>query len=128
MADDDPLTLTKRPTVNYPERITRLEVQVSEFREWMRAIQEQHQTEVTRYAEAIERIANHMEDSKRVYVRIEATEARVTEQQSDLRELREQMRQAEEFRKEAKRMVLMVVTGGAVVLWWAVQKWLEHGR
>ena len=125
---DDPLTLSKRGTINWPERLTRLEVQVGEFREWMRALQEQHQLEVARYAEAMERIANHLEDSKRVYTRIETTEARVTELQSDLREIHERLRHAEDFIKDAKRIVLMVVTGGAVVLWWVIQKWLEHGR
>lgn len=125
---DDPLTLSKRPTVNYPERITRLEVQVSEFREWMRAIQEQHQIEVARYAEAMERIANHLEDSKRVYFRIEAMEVRVTEQQAELREIKTQLIQTAEFQKEVKRGFFLVVTGGAVVLWWVIQKWLEHGR
>lgn len=125
---DDPLTLSKRAAINWPERLTRLEVQVGEFRDWMQSLQEQHQIEVARYAEAMERIANHLEDSKRVYTRIEATEARVVGQQADLRELREQMRQAEEFRKDAKRMILMVATGGVVVLWWVIQKWLEHGR
>ncbi len=45
-----------------------------------------------------------------------------------MRELREQLRQAEEFRKDAKRIGLMVMTGGGVVLWWVIQKWVEHGR
>jgi len=125
---DDPLTLSKRGTINWPERITRLEVQVSEFREWMQSLQEQHQIEVARYAEAMERIANHLEDGKRVYTRIEAAEARLAEQQAELREIKTQLAHAIEFQKDAKRIALMVVTGGAVVLWWVIQKWLEHGR
>jgi len=119
---DDPLTLSKRGTINWPERLTRLEVQVSEFREWMQSLQEQHQIEVARYAEAMERIANHLEDSKRVYSRIEASEARLVEQQAELREIKAQLANAIEFQKD------VAVTGGAVVLWWVVQKWLEHGR
>lgn len=125
---DDPLTLSKRPIVNWPERITRLEVQVSEFREWMQTLQEQHQVEVARYAEAMERIANHLEEGRRVYTRIEASEARASEQQAELREIKTQLAHAVEFQKDAKRIALMVVTGGAVVLWWVAQKLLEHGR
>lgn len=125
---DDPLTLSKRGTINWPERITRLEVQVSEFREWMQSLQEQHQIEVARYAEAMERVANHLEDGKRVYTRIEASEARLVEQQAELREIKAQFEHVIEFQKDVKRITLMVVTGGVVVLWWVIQKWLEHGR
>lgn len=74
-----------------------------------------------RYAVAMERIAEHLEESKRVYARIEALEAMVAVQQ-------EQMKAAMEFQADIKRVFWMVITGGAIVLWWGVQKWIEHGR
>jgi len=63
----------------------------------------------------------HLEESKRVYARIEALEALVAVQQ-------EQMKTVLEFQADVKRVFWMVVTGGAIVLWWGVQKWIEHGR
>lgn len=74
-----------------------------------------------RYAVAMERIAEHLEESKRVYARIEALEAMVAVQQ-------EQMKALLEFQADVKRAFWMVITGGAVILWWGVQKWIEHGR
>ena len=74
-----------------------------------------------RYAVAMERIAEHLEESKRVYARIEALEAMVAVQQ-------EQMKTVLEFQGDVKRAFWMVITGGVVVLWWGVQKWIEHGR
>ena len=81
-------------------------------------IEESHDV---RYAVAMERIAEHLEESKRVYARIEALEALVAVQQ-------EQMKTVLEFQADVKRVFWMVVTGGAIVLWWGVQKWIEHGR
>lgn len=74
-----------------------------------------------RYAVAMERIAEHLEESKRVYARIEALEAMVAVQQA-------QMKAAMEFQADVKRVFWMIITGGAVILWWGVQKWIEHGR
>ena len=81
-------------------------------------IEESHDV---RYAVAMERIVEHLEESKRVYARIEALEALVAVQQ-------EQMKTVLEFQADVKRVFWMVVTGGAIVLWWGVQKWIEHGR
>lgn len=78
-------------------------------------------------AESNERLANHMEESKRVYARIESLEAHYVEARTDLREIRAQLRQVDGFIQDLKRIGLMAVTGGVVVLWWIVQKWLEHG-
>ncbi len=79
-------------------------------------------------AEFNERLANHMEESKRVYAHIELLEAHCVETKTELRELRTRLAQVAEFHQELKRIGLMVVTGGAIVLWWIVQKLLEHGR
>ncbi len=74
-----------------------------------------------RYAVAMERIVEHLEEYKRVYARIEALEEMVAVQQ-------EQMKTVMEFQADVKRAFWMVITGGAIVLWWIVQKWLEHGK
>lgn len=79
-------------------------------------------------AESNERLANHMEESKRVYARIEELEAHCVETKTELRELRTRLAQVAEFQQDLKRIGLMVVTGGVVVLWWIAQKWLEHGK
>lgn len=79
-------------------------------------------------AESNERLANHLEDSKRVYGRIEALESHYVETKTELHELRTQLAQVTEFQQDLKRIGLMIVTGGVVVLWWIVQKWLEHGK
>lgn len=74
-----------------------------------------------RYAVAMERIAEHLEESKRVYARIEALESLTAVQQAHIESMLD-------FQADVKRVFWMVITGGAVILWWGVQKWIEHGR
>lgn len=74
-----------------------------------------------RNAVTMERIVEHLEESKRIYARIEALEAMMAVQQ-------EQMKTVMEFQADVKRAFWMIITGGAVILWWIVQKWLEHGK
>ncbi len=74
-----------------------------------------------RYAVAMERIAEHLEESKRVYERIEALESLTAVQQAHIKSMLD-------FQADVKRVFWMVITGGVVVLWWIVQHWLEHGR
>lgn len=110
------------------ERMARLEVHVSAARECMQNVQEQHQNDLLRSTEALERISSHIENSKCMYGRIESIEAALGELASDARETRAQLRQIDSFHGDVKRAFWMIVTGGAVMLWWGVQKWIEHGR
>jgi len=110
------------------ERLARLEAHVSAARECVQIVHEQRQTDLLRSAEALERISSHIENSKRMYGRIEVIETALGELASDARETRAQLRQIESFHGDVKRAFWMVITGGAIVLWWGVQKWIEHGR
>ena len=74
-----------------------------------------------RYAVAMERIAEHLEESMRIYERIEALESLTAVQQAHIKSMLD-------FQADVKRVFWMVITGGAVILWWGVQKWIENGR
>ena len=70
-------------------------------------------------ATALERIANHIESNKRIFERIEATE-------KDIVEMREQIKAIVEFHATLKRILLTIATGGAVAIWYFVQRVIEN--
>lgn len=87
-----------------------------------------HQS-LLRNAEDNERIAAHLEDSKRVWQRVEKLEDSINELEKSLIELRAHNRQLLEFSAGVKKAGWIVVTCGGVVLWWIIQRWVEqHGR
>lgn len=135
-------TTTRRNTINWPERIAKLEAnqidpvrfsqieaKLNQFCELMIKNSEANQQSQIRNAEANERIAAHFEESRRVWERVDELQAHLQELEKIIIELREQHKQMREFSAGVKRAVWVVFTCGGVVLWWIIQRWVEsHGR
>lgn len=139
MSDD---ILTKRNVVNWPERIAALEsrqidplrfaqieAKLNQFCELIINTSEANQQSQIRNAEANERIAAHFEESKRVWSRVEELQSNFQDLEKIVIELREQLKQIQEFSAGVKKGVWIVATCGGAVLWWIIQRWVEqHGR
>ena len=120
---------TRRPAINWPERIAKLEMCQSDLKELIVAMNEMAQQVMLRNAEANERIAAHLEESRRVWNRVDELEDALNELEKTLIELRAQNQQLLEFSAGIKKAVWIFVTCGGVVLWWIIQRWIEqHGR
>lgn len=76
------------------------------------------QTSLERIAVVNERIASHLEESRRVWVLIESHERALVE-------LREQVKTYYEFRDGVTKILWTTAIGIAAALWWAIQRWVE---
>lgn len=70
-------------------------------------------------ATALERIANHMENNRRGFERLECHDR-------DIVELKTQLQALIQFNHTLQRVGLAIVTGGVMAIWWVVQRWIEH--
>lgn len=117
------------PFANWPERIASLEIGQNDLKVLMLAMNEKIQQAMIRNAEASERIAAHLEQSKRVWNRVDELENTIRELEKVLVEIREQHRHMQEFTAGVKRVAWIAVTCGGVILWWIIQRWVDqHGR
>ena len=120
---------TRRPAINWPERIAKLEMCQSDLKELIVAMNEMAQQVMLRNAEANERIAAHLEESRRVWNRVDELEDALNELEKTLIELRAQNQQLLKFSANIKKAIWIFVTCDGVVLWWIIQRWIEqHGR
>lgn len=126
---------TRRPIINWPERITRLEAKMDQICEFMIPMQEQIQQALGKNAQSNERIANHMEESKRVWDRMGELEDLLADQAKALTrmseaiiELKEQQKQSLDFINSVKRGVGVLALSLIGAMGWLFQKWIEHGR
>lgn len=114
------------------ERFSKVEAKLDQFCELLLKVSETAQDTSLRNANANERIASHFEESKRVYQLIEEQGNRIDEQENIIHklneaiiELRIQNKQMSDFTSGVTKVAWMVATGGVIVVWWVVQKWLE---
>lgn len=77
-----------------------------------------HELEV-QTATALERIANHLETNRRSFERLECHDR-------DIVELKTQLQALIQFNQTLQRVGLAIVTGGAMAIWWFVQRWIDH--
>lgn len=72
---------------------------------------------------ALEKIANHMETNKRGFERLESID-------KDMVKVNERVDSLISFNRTLTRTILRIglalATGGVVVIWWIVQRWIEH--
>jgi len=142
MVDLERSETTRRNTVNWPERIAKLEsnqidpvrfaqieAKLNQFCELIINSNETNQQSAIRNAEANERIAAHFEESRRVWQRVDELQDNLQAMDKIIIELREQVKQMKEFTAGMQRAVWVAVTCGGVVLWWIIQRWVDsHGR
>lgn len=142
MVDLERTETTKRTSVNWPERIAKLEAnqvdptrfaqieaKLNQFCELIINTAEANQQSQIRNAKANERIAAHFEESRRVWERVDELQDSLQSMDKIIIELREQVKQMKEFTAGVQRAVWIAVTCGGVVLWWIIQRWVDsHGR
>jgi chromosome segregation ATPase len=129
MSDLDKEPTTRRPVINWPERISKLEICQGDLKEMIVAMNETMQQAMFRNAESNERIAAHLEQSRRIWDRVDELEHTINELDKALIELRAQNRQLLDFSAGIKKAGWIFITCGGVVLWWIIQRWVEqHGR
>ncbi len=126
MPDFDQEPTTRRPVINWPERIAKLEICQSDLKDLIVSMNETMQQVMLRNAEANERIAAHLEESRRVWNRVDELEDAINELDKSLIELRAQNRQLLEFSAGIKKVGWVFITCGGVVLWWIIQRWIEQ--
>jgi len=125
----------KRNPNNWPERLILLEGQFAQIHQDHQETQQQARQAMISLAESNERLANHFEESKRVHQRMDEHDAIVAELRDEvirlekiIIELKMQNQALLDFSCGVKKAGWIVVTGGGVVVWWVIQKWLEHPR
>lgn len=121
--------------INWPERIARLEAKMDQLCAFMMPMQQQIQEALGKNAEANARIANHMEESSRVWDRLSELEDLLADQSKamiklseTIIELKEQQRQSLEFISTVKRGIGLVAITMLGAMGWLLQKWVDHGR
>lgn len=136
MPDPKPdITLTKRNPNNWPERLIFLEGAFAEISQNHKEMQEQSRYALISLAESNERLASHMEESKRAHQRMDNQEEMIEElrkgqieQEKLLISILEKNKQLLDFNLTLKRGAWTVMTGGVVVIFWLFQRWFEkHG-
>lgn len=128
MSNDDPTT-SRRQTINWPDRINKLEICQADMKALVLSMNEQMQQAMIRNAEANERIASHLEETRRVWDRVDEMEHTIRDLEKMLIEIREQHKQLLDFSAGVRKVAWVAVTCGGVILWWIVQRWVEsHGR
>lgn len=68
---------------------------------------------------ALERIAHHMETNKRGFERLESIDR-------DMVKVNERVDSLISFNRTLLKIGLALATGGVMVIWWIVQRWIEH--
>lgn len=102
--------------------MARIEADISRLREIIDPLPVALQEVIQRSAVANERIATHLEQSRRVWERLENHERLLIQ-------LKEQQTATCEFCGSVRKVFWLMVTCGLAVIWWTVQKWIEgHTR
>ena len=127
--------LTKRKSINWPERMVTLEIAVTEIRTAWKEMQKEAQYAMVSLAESNEKLANHFEESRRLHQRIDEQNEFIEElrrsfnsQEKLLVALIEQNKQLLDFNTGMKRTGWAILSGGTIFVFWLFQKWFEkHG-
>jgi len=98
-------------------------------------MQKESQYALISLAESNEKFANHLEDNKRMHHRMDEHDAIVADLRDEvvrlekiIIELKLQNQTLIDFSCGVKKAGWIAVTCGGVVVWWVLQRWLEHGR
>ena len=128
--------LTKRKTINWPERIYALELHVTDMQVDLKEIKDEARYAMVSLAESNEKLANSFNDNKRLHQRIdeqdliiEGMQKTLIQMDKTLLEIQLQNKILIDFSGGVKKAGWIVVTCGGTVLWWIIQRWVEtHGR
>jgi chromosome segregation ATPase len=128
--------LTKRKTVNWPERMVTMELRLTDLQADLKEIKDEARYAMVSLAESNEKFANHLEDNKRLHQRMDEQDAQTTALRGDINRLEKSLLEVQlqnkiliDFSGGVRKAGWVVVTCGGAVLWWIIQRWVEqHGR
>lgn len=117
-----------------PAKLAQIEAKLNQYCELILKNNEAGQQTAIRNAEANERIASHFEETKRVWERVdeqdetlESLSLRLQSLEKSIIELRIQNQNLIEFTGGVRKAAWIGITCGGILLWWIVQRYLEHG-
>jgi len=119
-------SLVKRSPTDQ-NRIARLEAKLDQLSELVSRNNEDNQRAAIRSADINGRIAAHFDDSKRVLDMIDGQDVRLQALEKAFIELRAQNTNIAEFMGGVRKAAWIGITCGGILLWWIVQRYLEHG-
>ena len=108
-----------------PDRFSRIEAKLNQFCDVFFKNNEVNQQSNIRNIKTNERIAAHLEDSRRVWERVEELQNNFQFLEKTLIEIKEQHRQMQNFLTDIKKAAWIAVTCGGIILWWIIQKWVD---
>ncbi len=105
--------------VDLADRVVRIERDIDHIRASLDPLPPMLQASLERLAVVNERIAAHLEESKRVWNLLESHEKSITD-------LQERIKSVDGFADVLKKLLWSLAAGAAAVLWWVIQKWVDH--
>lgn len=128
--------LTKRKTINWPERMVTMELHLTDLQADLKEIKEEARYAMVSLASSNEKFANHIEDNKRIHQRMDEQDAQNKALREDINRLEKALLEVQmqnkiliDFSSGVRKAGWIVVTCGGAVLWWIIQRWVEsHGR
>jgi len=108
-------------------RIERLEAKLDHLSELVLKNNDDSQQAAIRSADINGRIAAHFDDSKRVLDMIDGQDVRLQALEKAFIELRAQNTNLAEFMGGVRKAAWIGITCGGILLWWILQRYLEHG-
>jgi hypothetical protein len=119
-------SLVKRSPADQ-NRIARLEAKLDQLSELVSRNNEDNQRAAIRSADTNGRIASHFEDSKRVLDVVNAQGERLIAIEKAIVEINAKNQNLNEFVGGVRKAAWIGVTCGGILLWWILQRYLEHG-
>lgn len=126
MSDITQDSLVKRSPADQ-RRIDRLEVKLDHLSELVLKNNDDNQQAAIRSADINGRIASHFEYSKRVLDKVDGQDVRLQDLEKAFIELRAQNTNLTEFIGGVRKAAWIGITCGGILLWWILQRYLEHG-
>lgn len=108
-------------------RIERLEAKLDHLSELVLKNNADSQQAAIRSADTNGRIASHFEDSKRVLDVVNAQGERLLSVEKEIVEINAKNKGINEFVGGVRKAAWIGVTCGGILLWWILQRYLEHG-
>lgn len=109
-----------------PVRFAQIEAKLNQFCELIIKNNEANQQSAIRNAEANERIASHLEETKRVWEIVDSQDSRLLVLEKSFIELRAQHNNLNDFMSGVRKTAWIGITCGGALLWWIVRRYFEH--
>lgn len=107
-------------------KFAQIEAKLNQFCELIIKNNEANQQSAIRNAEANERIASHLEETKRVWEIVDNQDSRLLVLEKSFIELKSQHNNLNDFMAGVRKAAWIGITCGGALLWWVVRRYFEH--